>query len=348
MIKGLRFEQERKNATIPESPPALASEPDHEPHRSGLQGGNHRRSLASRYSWIGAALGLGAPVGLTLLRRLLSRSRSSLRQEIAEQGLTYSYLATATPAVFSLFGRMLGRHEDKLRVSHAHIERLREEFAAVVAHDLRNPISAIVLQLDMLLRNARDGEVTVPVEALRRLQKSGNRLGEMVNDLLDATRIEASCLRFSPERVSLTEAVSVLLDQIRPTLGAHLIELKLEGSSPTVRADPTRLDQIVTNLVENAAKYAAEGTIIVRIRNDGASAALSVEDQGPGISPVEIPRLFDRFYQAKRARGMKTGLGLGLYITKGLVDAHGGQITVESELGHGSTFTVRLPTAQPH
>jgi signal transduction histidine kinase len=253
-------------------------------------------------------------------------------------------LATATPAVFSLLGRILGHHEDKLRSSHEYIERLREEFAAVVAHDLRNPIHALVLQLDLLLRHARDGEVTVPVESLHRLQKNSKRLGEMVNDLLDATRIEASRLTVSPQPVSLPEAVSSLIDQIRPTLGGHPVEVKVEGSASQVRVDPVRLDQIVTNLVENAAKYGAPDTpIIVRIRWDGTGVALSVEDQGPGISQAELPRLFDRFYQTKRAREMKTGLGLGLYITKGLVEAHCGRITVESELGRGSTFTVRLP-----
>src|SRR5262249_20707000 len=97
---------------------ALGTSQSHlEPRRPEIRGGNHRPNNAKRYSWIGAALGLGAPIGLTLLRRLRSPSRFSLQQELAKQGITYSYLTIATPIVFSLFGRVLGRHEDKLRAS---------------------------------------------------------------------------------------------------------------------------------------------------------------------------------------------------------------------------------------
>jgi len=304
--------------------------------------------LTKRFSWVGVALGLGAPIGFGLLRRLLSCSRSPVRRRLAGERLAYAYMAVSTPLVFALFGRVLGSREERLRGAHAHIERMREEFAAVVAHDLRNPIHAIGLQVEMLLRDARDGEVTVPESALRRVLKSTERLSAMVNDLLDATRIEASRLRLSLRTISLPEALSSALDQIRPTLGTNAVELKLEGSTPLVRADPARLAQILTNLVENSAKYGAEGTpIVVRVRPDGGGAAFSVEDCGPGISQDELPRLFDRFYQAKRAREGKSGLGLGLYITKGLVDAQGGRIAVESELGRGSVFTVWLPASEP-
>lgn len=304
-----------------------------------------RPARARRYSRIGAALGLGAPGGLALLRLSSWRSKRLLRREMREHGPTYAYLAVATPVVFSLFGRVLGRHEDRLRATHEYLDRLREEFAAIVAHDLRNPISAIGLQLDGLVRSARNGDATVPVETLRRLRKSAGRLAEMVNDLLDATRIEASRMRISPETVSLPNAVSALLEEMRPTLAGHPVDIRVEAH-PLVRVDPTRLDQIVTNLVVNAAKYGHPDTpIVVRIRTEGAEALVSVEDQGPGIAPAELPRLFDRFYQAKRARAMKSGLGLGLYITKGLVEAHGGRIAVTSEIGKGSIFTVRLPLA---
>jgi signal transduction histidine kinase len=267
-----------------------------------------------------------------------------LRRELEDQGAVYSYMTATTPLVFAFFGHVLGRHEDELHAAHEHIERLRDEFAAIVAHDLRNPIQAIVLQLETLLRDAKDGVVTVPVKTLHRLLSSTGRLDAMATDLLDAARIEASRLRIAPQRLDLADALSSLLDEIRPTLGAHSVILKIEGTPPPVHADPTRLGQIVTNLVENAAKYGAAGSpIIVRIRMERAGAALSVEDEGPGIPQTDLPRLFDRFYQAKRARENKSGLGLGLYITKGLVEAHGGHITVESEPGRGSVFTVWLP-----
>jgi signal transduction histidine kinase len=114
-----------------------------------------------------------------------------------------------------------------------------------------------------------------------------------------------------------------------------------------VLADPARFDQIFTNLLENAAKYSAPASAI-RVVIEGADhgVTVTVEDRGPGIAAVELPRLFDRFYQAPRARAQKSGLGLGLYIVKGLVDAQGGRIWVESEPGEGSRFHVWLPAAE--
>ena len=257
------------------------------------------------------------------------------------------YMGICTPIVFGLFGRTLGQREEALRASSQQIERLREEFAAIVAHDLRNPINAMLLQLEMLARGAADGAVTVPVSTLQKLRRSGERLTQMVNDLLDATRIEAARLSLQPQSVSLPDAVRNLVDRIRLTLGSHTVDVTVEGQPPRVAADPARLDQILTNLVENAAKYSEEGTpILIRIRPEGAGARISVEDRGIGIANDELPKLFDRFYQAKRARQKKSGLGLGLYITKGLVDAHRGQIRVESVPDRGSTFDVWLP-AQP-
>ena len=293
---------------------------------------------------VGLALGLGAPAGFGLLRRLLARPRPTLRAELKDQRLAYGYTSVATPLVFSLFGRLLGRREDRRRASERRLEQLREEFVAVVAHDLRNPIQAILLRLELMQRGARDGEAVVATQLLTQLERSGQRLSQMVDDLLDATRIEASRLSVSPEPVCLAPAVHLILEQMRPTLGSHRVEVRLEGSVPLVRVDPARLAQIVTNLVDNAAKYGAgEAPIVVRLRPERRGAALSVEDQGPGIAPEALPRLFDRFYQARRARELKSGLGLGLYIVKGLVEAHHGRIEVDSELGRGSRFTVWLP-----
>ncbi len=308
---------------------------------------------------VGVLLGLGAPLGFVALQGLLLRheagwrsliralvSRSRLRVFVAND-LALAYMLISTPLVFGFFGRALGRHEEKVRASAEYIAGLREEFAAVVAHDLRTPIQAMQLQLELLLRDARDGEARVPVSVLHRLERGGKLLGQMVADLLDATCIEAACLSLHPQRVHLPDVVTALVERIRPTLGTHPVEVRTEGTPPPVRADPARLDQILTNLLENAAKYSGEeAPISVLVRPQGAGAAVSVKDRGPGIAPQELPLLFDRFYQAKLAREKKTGLGLGLYITKGLVEAHGGRVDVQTELGAGSTFSVWLPSAR--
>jgi len=226
------------------------------------------------------------------------------------------------------------------------LERLREEFAAVIAHDLRNPANTIQIAVDYVLAGARGTHVRVPADILHRMRRAAARLGDMVTDLLDASRIEARRLNLVKKAVPLANAVSTLLHEIRPTLGDHPTNVQIEGRPLPVLMDPLRLDQILTNLVDNAAKYSSAGApiqITIAAADDGA--VVSVRDSGPGIAAEDLPRLFDRFYQAKRAREKKSGLGLGLYITKGLVEAHGGRIWIDSTQGHGSTFHVWLPTA---
>jgi signal transduction histidine kinase len=293
----------------------------------------------ARYLFLGALLGFGAPLGYYVLRRLLPQW---LRQA---DRLPHAYMGIATPIVFAIFGHVLGQQQERLRLEHREVERLREEFAAIVAHDLRNPISTIKMQLDLLQRDAT-GDVNVPVEALRRLSRGVQGLEQMVGDLLDASCIEVSRVNIQPQPVALPDAVETLVGRIRPTLGKHSIDIAVSGDPPRVLVDPRRLDQVITNLVENAAKYSSEDApIAIRIEAHEGGATVRVRDRGYGISPEDIPLLFDRFYQADRARTRKTGLGLGLYIAKGLVEAHGGRIAVESQVDRGSTFSVWLPAA---
>ncbi|MCW5831505.1 MAG: GAF domain-containing protein, partial [Labilithrix sp.] len=227
------------------------------------------------------------------------------------------------------------------------VERLREEFAAMVAHDLRNPIQSMLLQLELLRSDAEQGKPTSDA-ALDRLDRIGARLARMAGDLLDTTRIELSRVPLSRVPLDLAEATRALVDRVRATIGDHAIEVHVTGPLETALVDPTRFDQVLTNLLENAGKYSASGTTVeveVRAVDDGVEIA--VTDRGAGIAPDELPKLFDRFYQAQRARERKSGLGLGLYITKGFVEAHGGRIDVESAVGRGSTFRVWFPRAQP-
>jgi PAS domain S-box-containing protein len=226
------------------------------------------------------------------------------------------------------------------------LERLREEFAAIVAHDLRNPISAIFLGAELLLAGSTADQIVVRRSDVERIRRSAGRLGEMVKDLLDASRIDIGRLSVDRRPVDAAQAVTSVVSRIQPTLGAHHIDVDSNATASCIAVDPLRFDQVLTNLLENAAKYSADGTaIVVRVREHERGVRISVADSGIGIAPDELPYLFDRFYQTKRARAMKKGFGLGLYITKGLVEAHGGHITVESELGSGTTFHVWLPLA---
>jgi two-component system sensor histidine kinase VicK len=176
------------------------------------------------------------------------------------------------------------------------------------------------------------------------MKRVGQRLNQLVADLLDASRVEMGRVVLERRPLSIGQTVRALVDEIAPTLGEHPLDLDLDEGAPLVDVDPGRLDQIVTNLLDNAAKYSPPGTTIrVHVGGTADGAVLTVEDHGEGIAPGEIPLLFDRLHQGPRTRIRKSGLGLGLYITKGLVEAHGGRIWVESEHGRGSRFHVWLP-----
>lgn len=307
-----------------------------------------RWSTSSVYSVIGALLGIGAPLGFLALRGLLmgKAMRHQWREELRSQRITYSYMAATTPIVFAVFGKALGRRHEKLRSAHEQIDRMHEDFYAIAAHDLRSPITALKLQLDFWRSEAADRPVSLSTEALERACRAVDRLNMMVGQLLDATRIEAGRLRLDRVPIRLPEAVSSLLDNLRVLVGNHPVDLVVEGSTPTVMADPTRLDEIVINLVTNAAKYSPDGAPIrIEVHPAPPGVMLRVRDRGYGIPADALPRLFERYFRANEERQQKSGLGLGLYITKGLVDAHGGNITVESEVGRGSTFSVWLPAA---
>jgi len=224
------------------------------------------------------------------------------------------------------------------------LANLHDELAAVIAHDMRTPIAAILLQVEALLERAKlEDHVTVPTIALARMHHAGQRISRLAGDLLDVSRIELGRVALERRELTLGEAIADLVAQLEPAFPTRAITVVEQGKVPTVLADPMRFDQIVTNLLENAAKYSTPGRpILVRIVGEGPGATVSVEDEGPGIPEAEIPKLFDRFFQTREARAGKSGLGLGLYIAKGLVEAHGGRIWVDS-VERGNQFHVWLP-----
>jgi signal transduction histidine kinase len=301
---------------------------------------------AHRYSLTGAALGLGAPLGLLALRWLRAgRPRDGwVGSELRSDALTYGYLAGATSTVFGLFGWALGARGDQLIASAREIGRLRDEFVAVVAHDLRGPVQSLRMQSELLLEQASgSGQVCTDLESVKRMHRAALALQRQVEDLLDAGRIDAQRVSILAQPLSLNELAEEVLARMRPALREHPLELEVIDE-PRVCGDPVRLGQVLTNLLENAARYSEAGTPIrVRVEAAPGGATFTVIDRGWGIAPEEVPKLFDRFYQTGRARKKHTGLGLGLYIVKGLVDAHHGRITVDSTPGRGSAFRIWLP-----
>ena len=229
----------------------------------------------------------------------------------------------------------------------ARLEQQREEFISIVAHDLKAVVTIIRGYSDLLLRPEHvKAFPPVAQKAVETMGKATHRLDRMIDDLLDVSRIEARRLRLEKKPVDLVSLVREVVDRTGELTRGHPANVQVKGAVPLIDADPDRIEQILDNLLTNAAKYSYPSTpITVEVEPRAEEVIVSVTNEGPGIEPEDIPRLFTRFYRAEAARLQEIpGLGLGLYITKGLVEAHGGRIWVESERGRYTTFHFTLPT----
>ncbi len=219
--------------------------------------------------------------------------------------------------------------------------RARDEILAIVSHDLRSPLSLIRVATTFI---SRDSERLRTGVMVGRIQQAVSQMNTLISDLLDLARIEAGKLPIHPARCDATELVSNAVAMHAPLAEERGIFLVCsEMSEVRVMGDRERLYQVLSNLLSNAIKFTpAAGSIHVDVHSDDDNARFSVRDTGPGISPSEQARIFDRYAQGDKA-GLRPGAGLGLYIAKGIVDAHGGRIWVESVPGRGSTFAFTIP-----
>lgn len=228
--------------------------------------------------------------------------------------------------------------------------RLRDEFLSIASHELRTPLTALHLNIDALARReqAEPALAAAQRESLRKCVNQVRRLGDLVNGLLDVSRIRSGRLSLKLERTDLGQVVQEIIERLAEEIDRAGCPLRVEIEGTVVGAwDRLRCEQLVTNLISNALKYARGGGVEVRVRHAGATALLSVRDEGIGIPPAELERIFGRFERA--APGLAYGgLGLGLYITRQIARAHGGEIRAESRPGEGSTFTVELPLDPPN
>jgi PAS domain S-box-containing protein len=223
--------------------------------------------------------------------------------------------------------------------------RARDEFLSIASHELKTPLTPILLQAQLLRRHARQGRAD-PAELEERLdtmERNIERMTELLNQLLDVSRITADRLGLSTAEVDLAALTLDAIDRLREPLDASGSTLAVDASSPvTGNWDRLRLAQVITNLVSNAIKYGNGQPLAVRVERAGGVARLTVEDHGIGIAPADQARIFERFERAVSVRHYG-GFGLGLWIARQFVEAMGGIIRVESELGRGSRFTVELP-----
>jgi PAS domain S-box-containing protein len=225
------------------------------------------------------------------------------------------------------------------------LERTREEWTSVIAHDLRQPVAAISFYAQALAAT-RDDQLERVQQRATTIVDATRRLDRMIADLLDVSRLGAGQLRIEPVPTDFGHLVRRVIAELQESGENQDLRIHAPGAMPTVQADPGRLEQVIVNLVSNAMKYGTPGTpVSIDIAHKAGTVEVSVTNEGPGIPEEEVSRLFSRFYRAHAARASGVaGLGLGLYITRELVRAHGGRISVESKPGRTTTFRFTVPT----
>jgi PAS domain S-box-containing protein len=237
----------------------------------------------------------------------------------------------------------LRAQEERLQLAHAEEAiRLRDEFLSIASHELRTPLTALQLQLESLAEQTASGPSKLSSKVAGAV-RSGQRLGVLIDSMLDVSRIATGLLSLNSHPMELRRTVEHLLEGLRETANRACSPLELRGEdSITGEWDQLRIEQLVTNLVSNAIKYGAGQPIEVTVRADGDDAVLEIRDHGPGVAPEHMERIFDRFERASSVRH-HGGFGLGLYVAREIVRAHGGSIAVQNAEGGGARFSVRLP-----
>lgn len=219
---------------------------------------------------------------------------------------------------------------------------VRDDVLAVVSHDLKSPLTAINLTAATLLRRTKG---KTPRRLLQNILQATERMEGLIKDLLDMAQIRAGRFSISPEPVAVKTLLQESVDVGRPQALAKGLEISADlalDETVTITGSRVRLSQAIDNLIGNAVKFCRPGgRIAVRGEASDSAVSIDIEDNGPGIAPELLPRLFTAYWSASEHRNI--GTGLGLYICKGIIEAHGGRIDVRSELGHGTTFSIRLP-----
>lgn len=225
------------------------------------------------------------------------------------------------------------------------VDEFREEYLSLISHDLRTPLTNVLGRADWLrltlaqqglASQARDAEVML---------RNAMRMNAMIQDLVESARLELGQLGLQKEPTDLVYLASELVERVGTAKDRVRMRVEAPEYVPPVLADPERIERAITNLLTNALKYSpSDSPVVIRVVQQDGQAIASVTDQGVGIPAEDIPHLFERYYRARM--GKKTeGVGLGLYITRMIVEAHGGRIWVESEVGRGSTFYLTLRAA---
>ena len=227
------------------------------------------------------------------------------------------------------------------------IDLEKSEVISAVSHELRSPLTSVKGFTSTLINKWDRFDDETKLQLLRTINADADRVTRMLGELLDVSRIEAGRLQLRRQPTDIWEIVDRVVHKLQPESDSHVLKANAADGIPSIYADPDKIEQVLTNLLENAVKYTSGGTVTVEGEVVNESLHVRVTDEGEGIPDDHRLNVFGKFFRHGEKRGGASGTGLGLYISKGLVEAHGGTMWVEDAPGGGAMFAFTLPVQEP-
>lgn len=256
-------------------------------------------------------------------------------------GITYAPAVDEAGGLLSIVATL--RDITKFREA----EELKSTFISIISHELRTPVALIKGYVGTLRREDAKWDPEVVHESLAVIEEESDRLASLIDDLLEASRLQAGALQLKRSEVALDDLAERMAQRFRTQSESHSIDVHFDEPLPTVPADENRLMQVLGNLISNAIKYSPDGgRITISGRHQGEHVVVCVEDEGPGIALEDVPRIFNLFYRSNEAARKTKGAGLGLFLAKAIVEAHGGKIWVDERVHEGARICFSLPISQ--
>jgi signal transduction histidine kinase len=252
-------------------------------------------------------------------------------------GITYAPLLAENGTLRNIIATV--RDITKFRTA----EEIKNTFVSVVSHELKTPVALIKGYVSTLRREDAKWDKNIVQDSLRVIEEEADHLTAMIEDLLDATRLQAGGLTTSLADISIPTLAERLAERFRTQSKQHTIIVDFPDRFPIILGDERRISQVLSNLLSNAIKYAPKGEIRIKGQVKPEQVVICVSDQGPGIDPADIPFVFDRFYRSEKAVRNTKGAGLGLYLAKSIIEAHGGRIWVDPKPDSGARICFSLP-----
>jgi K+-sensing histidine kinase KdpD len=222
-------------------------------------------------------------------------------------------------------------------------DELKSTFISIISHELKTPVALIKGYVSTLRREDANWDRSIVKDSLEVIEEEADRLTSLIENLLDASRLQAGGIKLNLSDISIPDLINRLVKRLQTQTTQHTIQMDFPSNFPIMVADETRLEQVVSNLLSNAIKYSTGGNIRINSQVFPENIIVCVSDQGPGIPQTDIPHVFDRFYRSPDMARQTKGAGLGLYLSRAIIEAHGGRIWLDPESGKGARICFSLP-----